>query len=108
MASDIDEITVNWEEGGEATVEQLDKVVLTRGSWTTILFKFREKNPKSGEWGKPKFTIRRYQKRSGVFRQQSKFNISSFAQAKSICAALGQWIDEAEAAGETDDGGGED
>jgi hypothetical protein len=106
MAEDIDELSVNWDEGGTVVVEQLDKVVLSRGGWATILFKYREQNVRTGVWSKTKFTIRRYQKRQGVFRQQSKFNISSMAQAKSLCDALMSWVNEAEAAGESDDGGG--
>ncbi len=106
MAEDIDELSVNWDEGGTVTVEQLDKVILSRGGWATILFKYREQNTRTQVWSKTKFTIRRYQKKSGVFRQQSKFNISSIAQAKSLCAALMVWVDEAEQAGESDDGGG--
>jgi len=102
MAEELDDITVNWEEGGVLKVEELDKAILTRGAWTTILFKFRELG-RDGEWGAPKFTLRRYQKRSGVFRQQSKFNISSLAQAKSIVTALDNWVKESEAAGFSDD-----
>lgn len=110
VAEDIDDISVNWDEGGNVVVEQLDKVILSRGGWATILFKFREQNTRTGVWSKTKFTIRRYQKKQGVFRQQSKFNISSIAQAKALCAALTHWVEEAEAAGEQDDGsgGGED
>ena len=106
MAEDIDELSVSWDEGGTVVVEQLDKVILSRGGWATILFKYREQNVRTGAWSKTKFTIRRYQKKQGVFRQQSKFNISSIAQAKSLCAALTHWVDEAEAAGEQDDAGG--
>jgi len=106
MAEEIDDLSVNWDEGGTVTVEQLDKTILSRGSWVTILFKYREQNQKTQAWTAPKFTLRRYQKRNGVYRQQSKFNISSFAQAKSIVGALQNWITEAEAAGVGDDGGG--
>jgi len=105
MTEDIDELSVNWDEGGTVAVEQLDKVILSRGGWVTILFKYREKNVRTGVWSKTKFTIRRYQKKLGVFRQQSKFNISSIAQAKSLCAALTTWAEAAEAAGEADEGG---
>jgi len=110
MAEDIDELSVNWDEGGTVTVEQLDKVILSRGGWVTILFKYREQNTRTGAWSKVKFTIRRYQKKSGVFRQQSKFNISSIAQAKSLCAALDNWVREAEEGGDVggDDGGGDE
>lgn len=102
MAETIDEITCTWEENGTVTTEELDKVILTRGSWVTILFKLRELG-RDGEWGAAKFSIRRYQKRNGVFRQQSKFNISSIAQAKGIVDALNGWIAEGGAAGVDDD-----
>ncbi|MCC6625140.1 MAG: hypothetical protein IT385_28090 [Deltaproteobacteria bacterium] len=108
MAEDIDDLSVNWDEGGTVTVEQLDKQILSRGSWVTILFKYREQNQKTQVWTPPKFTLRRYQKRNGVYRQQSKFNISSFAQAKAIVTALDHWIKESEAAGVSDDAGGDE
>ena len=108
MAEDIDDLSVNWDEGGTVTVEQLDKRILSRGGWVTIIFKYREQNQKTQLWTPPKFTLRRYQKRSGVYKQQSKFNISSLAQAKSILAALDSWVKEAEAEGFKDDGSGEE
>lgn len=101
MAETIDDITCTWEENGTVTVEQLDKVVLSRGGWVTMLFKYREL-AKSGDWGQPKFRLARYQKRNGQFRQQSKFNISSIAQARAITAALDGWVNEAVAAGQDD------
>lgn len=108
MAEDINDITINSSEG-MAVVEELGKVILTRGAWTTILFKYREQNTKTEVWSKPKFTIRRYKKYNGVFRQQSKFNISSEAQARGICDALEGWLAEGGFEG-GDDGedGGED
>ncbi|TNF35646.1 MAG: hypothetical protein EP329_06040 [Deltaproteobacteria bacterium] len=94
MVENIEEITVSYEEGGDLLVEELDKVILSRGSWTTILFKYREFDKKTEGMGPIKYTIRRYQKRNGVFRQQSKFNISSVKQARQLHEALGGWIDE--------------
>ena len=44
------------------------------------------------EYGPDKYTIRRYQKRGGVYQQKSKFNISSKDQAEKIIAALQGWI----------------
>lgn len=94
MVETIDEITVNYEEGGELLVEELGKVILSKGSWTTILFKYREWDNKKEMMGPIKYTIRRYQKRNGVYRQQSKFNISSVKQAQGLYDALGAWIAE--------------
>lgn len=90
----VDDLTITYEEGDRVIVEQLEKEVLSKGAWATVLYKYRELDRSSGDFGAPKFTLRRYQKRKGVYRQQSKFNISSRAQAKLICDTLLKWLDE--------------
>jgi hypothetical protein len=90
----VEDLSVSYEEEGETLIEELDKAILTRGTWATLLFKFRERDRKSGEMGEPKFTLRRYQKRNGVYRQQAKFNISSADQARQICEVLERWLAE--------------
>jgi hypothetical protein len=96
MAETIDELTVTWTEDGIDTVKELDKIVLTKGAWSTIIYRYQDYNRAKEEYGPDKYTIRRYQKRNGAYRQQSKFNISSKAQAESIIEALQTWIkDEA-------------
>ena len=92
MAEQIDEITINYEEDGTLIVKELDKEVLSKGAWTTILFRYQDLNRTSGEYGPDKYTIRRYQKRNGQYLPKSKFNISSAAQAKKIIDALSEWI----------------
>ena len=52
---------------------------------------------KTGEFGKNKVTIRRYQKRDGSYLPRSKFNISSMDQARKIMDALSKWVGEEEA-----------
>jgi len=94
MAESIDELTVSYTDGGIETVQELDKVILTRGAWTTILFRYRDWDRAKEEYGPEKYSIRRYQKRSGQYQQQSKFNISSRAQAQTLIAALQHWIDD--------------
>jgi hypothetical protein len=92
MAEKPEDLTVAYSEGGIDTVQELDKVILSKGSWTTILFRYRDWDRAKGAWGAEKYSIRRYQKRGGEFRQQSKFNISSRAQAQAIVAALQGWL----------------
>jgi hypothetical protein len=94
MAETIDEITVNYEENGRQVVEELDKEILTRGAWTTILFRFREYDDAKDDFGPEKYTIRRYRKIGGEFRFQSKFNISSVKQARQIVDTLSRWLEE--------------
>lgn len=93
MFSTIDDITITWEDdNGLETTKELDKEVLTRGGWTTILFKYQDWDRRKEEYGPVKFTIRRFQKRNDVFREQSKFNISNVDQAQKIIETLQNWI----------------
>lgn len=92
MAETIDELTVEYSDDGLVTTKELDKVVLTKGAWSTILFRYQDWDRKKEEYGPEKYTIRRYQKRNGEYRQQSKFNISSKDQAKQLIDALQTWI----------------
>ena len=94
MPSDVKEITINYEENGVQLVKELDKVVLSKGSWATIMFKYQQWEPANQQYGPVLFTIRRYRKRNDDYRQQSKFNISSAEQAKKIIGTLQQWIDQ--------------
>ena len=94
MAETVDDLTVEWEEGGLVTVKELDKKVLSKGAWSTIIYKYQDYNNKLEDYGPNKFTIRRYQKRNGVYSQKSKFNISSEDQATQLIEALQGWLDE--------------
>lgn len=94
MAETIDELTIAYDDDGLETVKELDKKVLTRGAWTTIMYRYQEWNKAKGEYGEDKYSIRRYQKRNGQYQQKSKFNISSVDQAKDIIAILQEWIKE--------------
>jgi len=90
--STVDELTVTYMEDGVETVKELDKVVLSKGAWSTIIFRFQNLDRKSGEYGPDKYTIRRYQKRNDEYMLKSKFNISSADQAQKIIGVLEEWI----------------
>ncbi len=94
MSQTIDDITINYEEDGIFLVKELDKVVLSKGAWTTIMFKYQEWSKAKGEYGPVKYSIRRYQKRQDFYTQKSKFNISNNKQAKMIIETLANWIEE--------------
>ncbi len=94
MSSDVNDLTVHYEEDGVILVKELDKEILSKGAWTTILFRFQQFNRSKQEFGPDKYSIRRYQKRNGQYIPKSKFNISSPAQAKKIVDTLAAWINE--------------
>jgi hypothetical protein len=92
MAENIDDLTIKYVEDDKVIIDELEKHILTRGNWTTIMYLFRELNKKTEVYSAPKVSIRRYQKRNGVYRQQSKFNISSAKQGREIIRALEKWF----------------
>lgn len=94
MAEHIDELTVAFSENGTETTRELDKCVLSKGAWTTILFRYQDWDNAKKEYGPVKYTIRRYQKRNNQYWQKSKFNISSEEQARKIIDVLGEWLVE--------------
>ena len=95
MAQRVEDLTVSYEEDGRPVVQELDKEILSKGAWATVLFRYRQMDNKTGELGEEKYVIRRYRKMGGEYRPQSKFNISSKKQARHIVDALSRWIAEA-------------
>jgi len=91
MTTNIEEISLNYEEDGVLIVKELDKEVLSKGAWTTILFRYQNWDKAKEEYSKDMFSIRRYQKRQGEYIPKSKFNISSLEQASKIIETLQKW-----------------
>jgi hypothetical protein len=96
MSQKPEELTVSYTEDGVELVQELDKAILSKGAWTTILFRYREWDKAKGVYGPDKYSIRRYQKRAGEYRQQSKLNISSKDQALAIVDTLRQWTQQSD------------
>lgn len=94
MAESVDELSISYEEDGVLLCRQLDKHVLSRGAWATVMFLYQDLNRQSGEYGPEKVTIRRFQKRDGTYIPRSKFNISSLDQGRKIVSALRDWIEK--------------
>ncbi|NOZ11522.1 MAG: hypothetical protein GXP09_10840 [Gammaproteobacteria bacterium] len=92
MAETVDDLSIEYSEGDQLLVKQLDKEVLTKGAWSTIMYRYQDWDKRKEEYGKEKYSIRRYQKRNGEYTLKSKFNISSADQAKVIIETLQKWI----------------
>jgi hypothetical protein len=92
MAEHIEELTINYEEGGLEVVKELDKAVLSKGAWTTIVFRYQQWESAKEAYSKDRYSIRRYKKVGGVYKAQSKFNISSSEQAEKLIAILQEWV----------------
>lgn len=92
MATDVNDLSVQYEEDGVVTVKEIDKKVLSKGAWATVIFRYQDWNRSKNEYGPDKYTIRRYQKRNGQYSPKSKFNISSNDQARQVIEALQGWL----------------
>jgi Fic family protein len=87
----VGEITIDTE-GDAQSVEQLDKVVLTKGVWSTILFRYREIDNETGAIGPMKATIKRYQKHGGYYKKRDSVNLTG-ASAQTLVTVLSEWLD---------------
>lgn len=96
MSSTIDDLTIQYEENGTVLVKELDKAVLTKGAWATLVFRYQQWEKAKEAYSADKYTIRRYKKFQGEYKPQSKFNISSVDQAQKIVDILSQWVAEVE------------
>lgn len=94
MNSTIEELTVNYEEDGIEVIRELDKAVLTKGTWATIVYRYQQWEPAKEAYSEDKYTIRRYRKMKGEYRAQSKFNISGKEQAEKLVEILQLWTRE--------------
>lgn len=92
MATKAEDITITFMDEGVEVVKEIDKHILSKGSWTTIVFRYKEWTASKQEYGPEKYSIRRYQKRNGEYWMKSKFNISSPAQAKQLIDVLSTWL----------------
>ena len=92
MAADVNDITIQYEEDGVVIVKEIDKEILSKGAWATVLFRYQQWDKRKNEYGEDSYAIRRYQKVHGEYMQKSKFTISSRKQAKKIVDALQRWL----------------
>ncbi len=91
MAETLDELTYDYEDNGVLVRKQMDKVVLTKGSWATVMFLYQELDKASGKFRAPKMAIVRFKKARGAYRKQSSFNVSSEKQARQITEVFDKW-----------------
>ena len=108
MASKAEDLTIEYEEEGVLVVKELDKVILSKGAWATVLYRYRQWEKAKEGYGQDRYTIRRYRKMDDEYRQQNKFNISSRDQALKIIEALKRWVDLDDSGGGGSAGDGEE
>ena len=91
---DIEDVSIEYEEGGVVRVKQVGKVVIARGPWPVIAFLYREQDPDAGHYGNLKVSLMKFRKEHGAYRLESRFNITSLDQAAKIASVLQGWASE--------------
>lgn len=94
MSETVEDLTIAYSEDGTETTKELGKHILSKGAWTTIMFRYQEWDNSKQDFGPIKYSIRRYQKRNNQYWMKSKFNISSEDQARKIIEVLTNWLEE--------------
>jgi hypothetical protein len=83
MASRAEDLTINYEEDGVQVVKELDKVLLSKGAWATILYKYVQWDRSKSDYGPERYSMRRYRKMDDEYRDQ----------ALKLIDALKKWTD---------------
>jgi hypothetical protein len=107
ISEDLDELTFELEADGVLVRKQLDRVVLTRGAWATVMFLYQDLDRATGAFRAPRAAIVRFQKWRGGYRKHASFNLSSAEQALELVDVLGRWAAKMGAQHEDGEDGGD-
>jgi hypothetical protein len=111
MAETLEELSYNYEDEGKLVRKEVNRAVLSKGAWATVMFLYQELDRQKEAWRDPKIAIVRFKKSGGQYRKQSSFNISSERQARQIVEIIEKWYGpkkEGAAAGSEGDDGSSD
>jgi hypothetical protein len=98
MGETLEELTYDHEEDGTLVRKQIDRVILSKGGWATLMFLYQELDRGSGRFRPPKMAIVRFKKSRGEYRKQSSFNVSSETQARQIAEVFEGWYPKIQSA----------
>ncbi len=108
MAETLEDLTYDYEEDGTLVRKEIDRVILTKGGWATMMFLFQELDRNSGKFRAPKMAIVRFKKAKGVYRKQSSLNISGEKQARQIAEVFEKWYPQIKEATQAATDGGDE
>ena len=91
MAETLDDLSYDYEDEGKLVRKEVNRSVLSKGAWATVMFLYQELDRKTEQFREPKIAIVRFKKSNGVYRKQSSFNISSERQARQVVEVIEKW-----------------
>ncbi len=105
MAETLEELSYNYEDEGKLVRKEVNRAVLSKGAWATVMFLYQELDRQKEAWRDPKIAIVRFKKSGGQYRKQSSFNISSERQARQIVEIIEKWYGPKKEGAAADDDG---
>jgi hypothetical protein len=100
----LDDLTYDVEDDGVLARRQLDRVILSRGAWATVMFLYEELDRETGAYRAPKIAVVRFQKWRGVYRKHASLTLADGAEAQAFVATLGAWAPLLAGAADAEDG----
>jgi len=97
MVETLDELSYDFEDDGVLVRKQLDRLILARGAWATVMFLYQELDRGSGTFRAPKLAVVRFKKASGAYRKHSSFNVAGAAEARRLADVFAAWATKMEA-----------
>lgn len=92
LTADLDDLDFNVEsDDGQLVRRQLEKVVLSRGVWATVLFLYEDRDRETGAWKSPRMSVVRFQKWKGAYRKHSGFSVTDKQQAQALLDVFERW-----------------
>jgi hypothetical protein len=92
MVETLEELTYDHEEDGVLVRKQLDRVILTKGAWATVMFLFQERDRESDTFRAPKLAVVRFKKLRGAYRKHLAFTLVNDEQARRLSETLAAWL----------------
>ncbi len=103
LTADLDELDFNVDgDDGQMVRRQLEKVVLSRGVWATVLFLYQDRDRQTGDWKAPRMSIVRFQKWKGAYRKHSGFSVTDQEQANALLEVFERWTPRMQAQTDSD------
>jgi hypothetical protein len=91
MFDALDELTYDHEDDGVLVRKQLERVVIARGAWATVMFLYEELDRATGSFGAPKIAFVRLKKSRGAYRKHASFTIAGGDETRRLGAILAGW-----------------
>jgi hypothetical protein len=90
LIADLDDVALDIEIDGEIVQRTLQRRIIERGAWATVLLQVQKRNADSS-WRSPHAVLIRFAKVRGMYKRHASITLGS-ATANALHESLGQWF----------------